>query len=86
MKNGSSDAQESGSRRVSASRATEIVRLTAISTSYGSSSCGGGRCMERIKRYGLPVLTPYGWEIVGRVLMAIGLLGLVVLQLGAVSP
>ena len=30
--------------------------------------------MERIKRYGLPVLTPYGWEIVGRVLMAIGLL------------
>lgn len=42
--------------------------------------------MERIKRYGLPVLTPYGWETVGRVLMAIGLLGLVVLQLGAVSP
>ena len=42
--------------------------------------------MERIKRYGLPVLTSYGWEIVGRVLMAIGLLGLVVLQLGAVSP
>ena len=47
MRNGSSDAQESGSRRVSASRAMEIV---------------------------------------GRVLMAIGLLGLVVLQLGAVSP
>ena len=42
--------------------------------------------MERIKRYGLPFLTSYGWEIVGRVLMAIGLLGLVVLQLGAVSP
>lgn len=42
--------------------------------------------MERIKRYGLPVLTPYDWGIVGRVLMAIGLLGLVVLQLGAVKP
>lgn len=42
--------------------------------------------MERIKKYGLPFLTPYGWEIVGRVLVGIGLLGLVVLQLGAVSP
>ena len=42
--------------------------------------------MERIKKYGLPFLTSYGWEIVGRVLMAIGLLGLVVLQLGAVKP
>lgn len=42
--------------------------------------------MERIKRYGLPVLTPYGWQIIGRVLVTIGLLGLVVLQLGAVSP
>lgn len=42
--------------------------------------------MKKIKRYGLPILTAYGWEIVGRVLMAIGLLGLVVLQLGAVSP
>lgn len=42
--------------------------------------------MEKIKRYGLPILTAYGWQIVGRVLMAIGLLGLVVLQLGAVSP
>lgn len=42
--------------------------------------------MERIKKYGLPLLTPYGWEIVGRVLAAIGLVGLVVLQLGAVSP
>lgn len=42
--------------------------------------------MERIKRYGLPFLTSYGWEIVGRVLVTIGLLGLVVLQLGAVSP
>ena len=42
--------------------------------------------MEKIKRYGLPLLTAYGWQIVGRVLMAIVLLGLVVLQLGAVSP
>lgn len=42
--------------------------------------------MKRIKKYGLPFLTPYGWQIVGRVLMAIGLLGLVVLQLGAVKP
>lgn len=42
--------------------------------------------MERIKRYGLPWLTNYGWEIVGRVLIGIGLVGLVVLQLGAVSP
>jgi len=42
--------------------------------------------MKKIKRYGLPLLTAYGWEIVGRVLMAIGLLGLVVLQLGAVKP
>ena len=42
--------------------------------------------MERIKRYGLPVLTPYGWEIVGRVLMAIGLLGLAAMQIGAVRP
>ena len=42
--------------------------------------------MERIKRYGLPLLTPYGWQIIGRVLIAIGFVGLVVLQLGAVSP
>ena len=42
--------------------------------------------MERIKRYGLPVLTSYGWEIVGRVLMAIGLLGLAAMQIGAVRP
>jgi len=42
--------------------------------------------MERIKRYGLPVLTPYGWEIVGRVLVAIGLLGLAAMQIGAVRP
>ena len=42
--------------------------------------------MERIKRYGLPLLTAYGWETVGRVLVTIGLLGLAALQLGAVSP
>ena len=42
--------------------------------------------MEKIKRYGLPILTPYGWEIVGRVLIAIGLVGLVPRQIGAVSP
>ena len=39
--------------------------------------------MERIKKYGLPWLTNYGWEIVGRVLVAIGLLGLVAMQIGA---
>ena len=42
--------------------------------------------MKRIRKYGLPWLTSYGWQIVGRVLVAIGLLGLVVLQLGAVKP
>ena len=42
--------------------------------------------MERIKRYGLPVLTPYGWQIIGRVLIGIGLVGLVAMQIGAVSP
>ena len=41
--------------------------------------------MERIKKYGLPWLTNYGWEIVGRVLVTIGLLGLVALQLGAMK-
>ena len=86
MKNGSSAAQESGSRHVSASRAMEIGRLAANGMSFGSSSCGGGRCMERIKRYGLPFLTSYGWEIVGRALVAIGLLGLAAMQIGAVRP
>lgn len=42
--------------------------------------------MERIKKYGLPLLTSYGWQIVGRVLIGIGLVGLAALQLGAVSP
>ncbi|WP_269319715.1 hypothetical protein [Selenomonas bovis] len=42
--------------------------------------------MERIKKYGLPWLTNYGWEIVGRVLVAIGLLGLAAMQIGAVRP
>ncbi len=41
--------------------------------------------MKRIERYGLPLLTPYGWGIVGRVLVVIGLVGLVTLQLGAVK-
>ena len=42
--------------------------------------------MKKIKRYGLPLLTAYGWEIVGRVLVAIGLLGLAAMQIGAVRP
>ena len=42
--------------------------------------------MERIKKYGLPWLTNYGWEIVGRVRVAIGLLGLAAMQIGAVRP
>ena len=42
--------------------------------------------MEKIKRYGLPILTAYGWQIVGRVLIAIGLVGLTALQLGAGKP
>lgn len=42
--------------------------------------------MKKIKRYGLPLLTAYGWQIVGRVLMAIGLLGLAAMQIGAVRP
>ncbi len=42
--------------------------------------------MERIKKYGLPWLTNYGWEIVGRALVGIGLLGLAAMQIGAVSP
>ena len=39
--------------------------------------------MGRIKKYGLPWLTNYGWEIVGRVLVTIGLLGLAAMQIGA---
>lgn len=42
--------------------------------------------MKRIKRYGLPLLTPYGWQIIGRVLVAIGLVGLAVMQMGAMTP
>ena len=42
--------------------------------------------MKKIKRYGLPLLTAYGWKIVGRVLIGIGIVGLAVLQLGAVKP
>lgn len=40
----------------------------------------------KVKKYGLPVLTPYGWQIVGRALVAIGLLGLAAMQIGAVRP
>ena len=42
--------------------------------------------MKKIKRYGLPLLTAYGWKIVGRVLVTIGLLGLAAMQIGAVRP
>lgn len=42
--------------------------------------------MKQIKRYGLPLLTSYGWQIVGRVLVAICLLGLAAMQIGAVQP
>lgn len=42
--------------------------------------------MKRIRKYGLPWLTSYGWEIVARVLVAIGLLGLATVQIGAVRP
>ena len=42
--------------------------------------------MEKIKRYGLPILTAYGWEVVGRALIAIGLVGLAVMQMGAMTP
>ena len=42
--------------------------------------------MKKIKRYGLPILTAYGWQIDARVLIGIGLVGLTALQLGAVKP
>lgn len=42
--------------------------------------------MKKINSYGLPLLTAYGWQIVGRVFIGIGLVGLVTLQLGAVKP
>lgn len=42
--------------------------------------------MEKIRKYGLPLLTDYGWEIVGKLLMIIGLIGLAATQLGAVWP
>ena len=42
--------------------------------------------MKRIRKYGLPWLTAYGWGIVVRTLVAIGLVGLVTLQLGGVRP
>ena len=42
--------------------------------------------MKQIERYGLPLLTPYGWGVVGRVLVGIGLVGLAVMQMGAMTP
>ena len=42
--------------------------------------------MERIKKYGLPWLTAYGWEVVARTLAVIGIVGLVTLQLGVAKP
>lgn len=42
--------------------------------------------MKRIRKYGLPLLTSYGWQIVGRALIVIGLVGLVTLQLGVAKP
>lgn len=40
--------------------------------------------MKQTKRYGLPILTNYGWQVIGK--MLIGLVGLAVLQLGATTP
>ena len=42
--------------------------------------------MKQINRYGLPILTSYGWQVIGKMLVGIGLAGLVALQLGAVKP
>ena len=42
--------------------------------------------MEQIKKYGLPWLINYGWEIAGRVIIAIGLLGLAAMQSGPRWP
>ena len=42
--------------------------------------------MKHINRYGLPLLTSYGWRIVGRVIIGTGLAGLAALQLGAATP
>lgn len=42
--------------------------------------------MKQIKRYGLPILTNYGWQVIGKMLIAIGLVGLMALQLGAATP
>ena len=38
--------------------------------------------MHKIKKYGLPLLTEYGWEIVGKALMIIGIIGLAATQMG----
>lgn len=42
--------------------------------------------MKQTKRYGLPILTNYGWQVIGKMLIVIGLVGLAVLQLGATTP
>lgn len=56
----------------------------------GSVACcrtwKGENRMKRIERYGLPWLTEYGWEVIGRVLVGIGLVGLAVMQMGAMTP
>jgi hypothetical protein len=39
--------------------------------------------LERIRKYGLPWLTDYGWEVIGKVMMIIGLIGLALTQMGA---
>lgn len=39
--------------------------------------------MERIKKYGLPLFTAHGWEVIGKVMMVIGLIGLALTQMGA---
>lgn len=41
--------------------------------------------MKQIKRYGLPILTNYGWQVIGKMLIIIGLV-LAALQLGAATP
>lgn len=42
--------------------------------------------MDKIKRYGLPLFTAHGWEVIGKTMMIIGLIGLALTQLGAVWP
>lgn len=42
--------------------------------------------MKHINHYGLPLLTAYGWLIIGRVIIGTGLAGLAALQLGVATP